>query len=86
MKPADLVKASDAFLKDIASRGIPEIRETKPGTTSVADYMLQNIGVATEAFASYNDVKVDDKDLFHRMEDVPTIRAPGPRNVTGPAS
>ena len=67
MKPADLVKASDSFLKDIASRGVPEVRETAPGSTRYVDYMLQKISVATEALASYKDVKVDDRNLFHEF-------------------
>ena len=64
MKPADLVKASDSFLKDIASRGVPEVRESAPRRTRVVDHALENISVATQAFASYKDVKVEDKYLF----------------------
>jgi hypothetical protein len=86
LKPADLVKASDSFLKDIASRGVPEVRETAPGMTRVADYMLQNISVATEAFASLKDVKVDDKDLFHKfLVSGNVIKAAGPPAPPGPA-
>lgn len=86
MKPADLVKASDGFLEDVASRGIPEVRESAPGTTHYTDYMLQKISVATEAFASYKDVKVDDKDLFHKfLVSGNEIEAQGSTTPPGPA-
>src|SRR5437868_13070691 len=52
MTPADLVKTTGDFLKTMADRGVSQVHEIAPGTTRTVDYMLQNMRVAREAFAS----------------------------------
>lgn len=66
LKPTDLVKASNDFLKDIASRGVPEVRRDAQGSTRSVDWALEEISRTASWFASDNGIKAEDNGKVFR--------------------